>query len=107
MLNAPAHTLRGRTVSVLTTSLAVAMLLCLAAVATASSDDLASRGPQGLPGPGQSTPPAAQAPDAAIGSSDGGPGAAVIVLITLVGTLALTGVAYSATRFAHRRGVTT
>jgi hypothetical protein len=99
------------------------------AVETVSRDDLASRGPQGLPGPGQSTPPAAQvphsrgpqglpgpgpsmppaarAPDAAIGSSDGGPGAAVIVLITLVGTLALTGVAYSATRFAHRRGVTT
>ena len=114
--------------NVLTTTLAIAMSLCLAAATTASSDDVASRGPQGLPGPGQSTPgaqvppsrgpqglpgpgqstpPAAHAQDAAPASSDGGHGAAWIALISLVGTLALAGLAYSASRLAHRRGVAT
>ena len=57
--------------------------------------DLAqSRGPQGLPGPGPSTPPVAPSRDAALPPSDEGLSAFTILLISLGGALALTGIAY-------------
>jgi hypothetical protein len=65
-----------------------------------------SRGPQGLPGPGPSAPPVAPSPDVVLAPSDEGLSAFTIMLISLGGTVALTGVAYIATRAAqHRRAV--
>jgi hypothetical protein len=65
-----------------------------------------SRGPQGLPGPGPSPPPVAPSPDVAPAPPDEGLSPFTILLITLGGTLALTGVAYVATRAAlHRRAM--
>jgi hypothetical protein len=65
-----------------------------------------SRGPQGLPGPGPSPPPVAPSPDVAPAPPDEGLSRFTILLITLGGTLALTGVAYVATRAAlHRRAM--
>jgi|1186.fasta_scaffold217390_2 hypothetical protein len=125
----------GRSMKLLTATLVVGLWLCLAATAL-PSDNLPPRGPQGLPGPGPSSPPVAplpgDAPAADVPPSRGpqglpGPGPSppvapspelglappdeglspfTILLITLGGTLALTGVAYIATRAAqHRRAV--
>jgi hypothetical protein len=64
-----------------------------------------SRGPQGLPGPGPS-PPVAPSPEVGLAPPDEGLSPFTILLITLGGTFALTGVAYIATRAAqHRRAV--
>jgi hypothetical protein len=130
-------TLGGHTMKVLTATLAVGLWLCLAATAlpaanaapsrgpqglpgprdssppVAQSPDGVpaanvpqSRGPQGLPGPRDSSPPVAQSPDVALPPPDEGLSAFTIMLISLGGALALTGVAYSITRAArHRRTV--
>jgi hypothetical protein len=107
----------------LTATLIVGLWLCLAAAAL-PSDTLPPRGPQGLPGPGPSpapgAPPPGDAPAAYVSPSRGPQGLPdvapappdeglsplTILLITLGGTLALTGVAYVATRAAlHRRAM--
>ena len=58
-------TLGGRAMKVSTPALAVGLWLCLAAAALPSDDVPPSRGPQGLPGPGQVSPPGAPSPDSA------------------------------------------
>jgi hypothetical protein len=115
-----------------TATLVVGLWLCLAAAAP-PSDDLPPRGPQGLPGPGPSPAPVAPSPSAAPaadipprgpqGLPGPGPSPApvapslddapappdegfspfTILLITLGGTSALTGVAFIAMRAAHHR----
>jgi len=60
------HTLSllgGRTMKVYTAALAAALWLCLAATALPSDIITPSRGPQGLPGPGQASPPVASSPE--------------------------------------------
>ena len=62
------HTLSlhgGRTMKVYTAALAAALWLCLAATALPSDNITPSRGPQGLPGPGQASPPVASSPELA------------------------------------------
>ena len=122
---------------VFTATLAVVLSLCLVATALPSANVPQSRGPQGLPGPGQSSPPVAQSADVGpstdvprsrgpqglpgpgpssprvsasrdvvLPPADGRLSAFVIVLISVGATLALTGVAYSATRAVqHQRAV--
>src|SRR4051795_8221598 len=51
----------GRSMKLLTATLVVGLWLCLAATAL-PSDNLPPRGPQGLPGPGPSSPPVAPSP---------------------------------------------
>ena len=118
---------------IFTATLAVGLWLCLAATALAA-DVSPSRGPQGLPGPGPSSPPVAPSPDVvpaadvaqsrgpqglpgprdssrpvapspdvALPPSDEGLSAFTIMLISLGGALALTGVVYIVTRAAHHR----
>ena len=125
----------GRSMKLLTATLVVGLWLCLAATAlpsenlpprgpqglpgpgpssppvapspadAAAADVPSSRGPQGLPGPGPS-PPVAPSPDVGLAPTDEGLSTFTILLIMLGGTLALTGVAYIATRATqHRRAV--
>jgi hypothetical protein len=125
----PNHfTLEGRGMKVLTVIVAVGLSLCFAATALASdkvppprgpqglpgpgptsppSDSVPSpRGPQGLPGPGPTSPPPAESPDVVLAPPDEGLSAFTILLIALGGTLALAGVAYIVTRTKqHRRAV--
>ena len=118
---------------IFTATLAVGLWLCLAATALAAdvspsrgpqelpgprpssppvapspdvvpaADVAQSRGPQGLPGPRDSSRPVAPSPDVALPPSDEGLSAFTIMLISLGGALALTGVAYIVTRAAHHR----
>ena len=115
-----------------TATLVAGLWLCLAATAL-PSEPLPPRGPQGLPGPGPSSPPVAPSPgdavaahvppprgpqglpgpgpsppvapspDVGLAPQDEGLSAFTILLITLGGTLALMGVAYIATRAAQHR----
>ncbi len=130
MARTSAQTQTARNKHVLTIPLAVVMALLLAAAVPAQASTAHSRGPQGLPGPPQSSPPpaaqlpqlrgpqglpgppqssppAAQSPDAARASSDGGHSAAIIVLLCLAGTSTLVGVACAATRAGHRHRAVT
>jgi len=84
----------GGTVKLFTATLAVGLWLCLASTALPSDNAPQSRGPQGLPGPGPSAPPVAPSRDAALPPSDEGLSAFTILLISLGGALALTGIAY-------------
>ena len=117
----------GRNMKFFTATLVVGLWLCLAA--TALPSDIPPRGPQGLPGPGPSSPPiapslppprgpqglpgpgpspqpVAPSPDVGLAAPDEGLSPFTILLIGLGGTLTLTGVAYLATRAAqHRRAV--
>ena len=122
----------GHSMKLITATLVVGLWLCLAATALSSetvpprgpqglpgpgpvapstgdapaADVLPPRGPQGLPGPGPTSPPVGSSPDVALAPPDEGPSPFTILLIALGGTLALTGVAYIATRAAqHRRAV--
>jgi hypothetical protein len=135
-MNHNRSTLGGRSMKLFTATLVVGLWLCLAATAL-PSDNLPPRGPQGLPGPGPSSPPVAPSPGDApaadappsvgpqglpgpgpssppvapspnvgLAPPDKGLSPFTILLITLGGTLVLTGVAYIATRAAqHRRAV--
>jgi hypothetical protein len=67
------------------------------------ADFARSRGPQGLPGPGPSAPPVAPSRDVALPPSDESLSAFTILLISLGGALALTGVAYMVARATQRR----
>ena len=109
----------------ITALLTVLLSLGLAAAAHPSADVAPPRGPQGLPGPGPVAPPPEATPprgpqglpgpgpspqpvDASSGTtptpSDGGMSAFAIMLVSVGGALALTGVAYVVTRTAlHRR----
>ncbi len=121
-MNRNLSTLEGRSTKVATATLAVGLWLCLAATALPAdsappsrgpqglpgprdSSPPPSRGPQGLPGPRDSSPPAAQSPDVVLPPPDGGLGALTIMLISLGGALALTGAGYSITRAARHRRV--
>jgi hypothetical protein len=125
----PNHsTLEGRGMKVLTVIVAVGLSLCFAAT-TLASDKVPPprgpqglpgpgptsppshsvpppRGPQGLPGPGPTSPPPAESPDVVLAAPDEGLSAFTILLIALGGTVALAGVAYIVTRTTqHRRAV--
>ena len=86
-----------------TAALAAGLWLCLAATALPSDKAPPSLGPQGLPGPGQTSPPVAPSPDVVFPPPDQALSALTIVLIALGVAVALAGVVYIAKRTAHHR----